>query len=167
MDEPPVLAHKEARLPAAACPNELRRVPVEFAAGRLGERLAPFAGRRPVVVVVEGVLMYLDADAVGRLLRTVRGLFPGHRLVCDLMTRPFAERYARTLRAKLAALRASFARPVDRPAQPFLASGYREVERVSVAGRAAELGALRVPPLLVRTVLRTLRRGYAVHVFDA
>ena len=39
--------------------------------------------------------------------------------------------------------------------------------RESVIGRAAELGMLRIPRWLLSTLLRTLRDGYTIGVFES
>lgn len=167
LDEPQVLDYKEQRLPAAECPNPLQRIPIDFAAERLADKLAPYAGRRPVAVVMEGVIMYLEAEALDRTLTTLRDVFPGHKLVCDLMTRRFFDKYSRPIHDKIRELGAAFSYTVERPEQIFIERGYRLLERISIPLRAAELGAVNIPRLLIRWVMGTLREGYRIHIFQA
>src|SRR5689334_13254339 len=91
LDEPQVISYKEERLPAANSDNELQRISIDFATDSLEEKLAAFSRRSPATVVIEGVLMYLEEAAIGRLLETLEHLFPRHKLICDLMTKEFAE----------------------------------------------------------------------------
>lgn len=87
LDRPAVLALKDdlltGRAPAA------RRVPVPTdLAGRWDSDLlgAGFDPARPACWIVEGLLQYLPADAVGRLLDTVTGLSaPGAHLLVDVV----------------------------------------------------------------------------------
>jgi methyltransferase (TIGR00027 family) len=167
LDEPQVIAYKNERLPASDCPNALHRVPIDFATDAIEERLSPFSGRSPVVVVVEGVFMYLDETAIERLLAALRRLFPRHTLICDLMTRKFFEKYSRTMHEKISDMGASFKFTVDDPETVFLEHGYGRAGRISIVERAAEHGTVRVPKLLLRTFLRTLARGYSIYVFEA
>src|SRR5215510_9037451 len=71
LDEPQVITYKEGRLPAANSNNELQRIPIDFASESLEQKLAPYSGRSPVTVVIEGVLMYLEEAAIGKLLETL------------------------------------------------------------------------------------------------
>jgi len=111
LDEPQVIAYKEERLPASGAQNELHRVPIDFSTDLLEEKLSAFADRGPVVVVIEGVFMYLEPQAIDELLRTLRRLFPHHKLICDLMTRVFFQKYGRTIHEKITGMGASFNGP--------------------------------------------------------
>lgn len=167
LDEPAVIAHKNERLPVAECPRPLERVAIEFARQPIEAALARHAGTTGAVVVIEGVIMYLDGAALRATLASLLRLFPAHRLICDLMTRRFFERYSRSIHREIAGLGASFQGLRDDPAAPIEALGYRSVGSLSIVGRARELGAVRVPRLLLATVLRSLASGYRVHQFDA
>ena len=87
LDEPQVITYKNERLPAANSENELQRISIDFATDSLEQKLAGYAGRSPVTIVIEGVLMYLEEAVIGKLLETLHHLFPQHRLICDLMTK--------------------------------------------------------------------------------
>lgn len=167
LDEPAVMAHKNARLPITECPRPLTRVPIEFARQSLGEVLTGYAGTSNALVVIEGVIMYLEPTALEATLRSLLRLFPGHRLVCDLMTRRFFVRYSRAIHREIAGLGATFQGLRDDPTAPFLALGYRHLGSESIVRRARELGAIRMPRWLLATVLRNLADGYRVHRFEA
>jgi methyltransferase (TIGR00027 family) len=87
LDEPQVISYKNERLPASTCENELRRIPIDFSTDSLTEKLSPFSSQRPVVVVIEGVFMYLDEEVIEELLQKLHRLFPRHKLLCDLRKR--------------------------------------------------------------------------------
>jgi methyltransferase (TIGR00027 family) len=167
LDEPQVIAYKEERLPASRCGNELRRVPVDFSTESLEEKLAPFAGRGRALVVVEGVLMYLDEGAIRDLLATLRRLFPRHTLVCDLMNRRFFEKYGQTIHKKISGMGAPFKFKADDPERLFLECGYRRASKISVVEKSLEFQrAGIIPRLVLKTLLRRLAAGYAIHVFE-
>ena len=168
IDEPQVIAYKNERLPASDSPNKLQRVAIDFSTESLADKLAPFAGPGgPVVVVVEGVLMYLEQAAIEQLLHTLRRLFPRHKLICDLMTRRFFVKYGRTIHEKLNGLGATFKFTVDNPEEIFVKNGYERVGRVSMVEKSTEYDGRRVPQFLFRTLLRKLATGYAIYVFEA
>jgi methyltransferase (TIGR00027 family) len=167
LDQPALLAFKEQKLPAAQAPNPLQRIPIDFAAERLADKLAPWAGERDVVVVMEGVSMYLHPAQWEQTARALRQLLPGHLLLCDLIDATFIRRYSRKLRQAIRDLGGDFAPALDDPAAMVAALGYRQRAVWSIVGSAAEAGALRVPRWLLYSLLRTLRDGYRVYAFDA
>ena len=167
LDEPQVIAYKNERLPASNCENQLHRIPIDFSADSLEEKLSSFSNRSPVVVVIEGVFMYLEKEEIGPLLQTLRRLFPRHKLICDLMSRKFFKKYSRTMHEKITGMGASFKFTVDDPEEVFLENGYRRTGRVSVVESAVGFGSIKIPRIILKTLLRSLARGYAVYIFAA
>ncbi len=167
-DEPELIAYKNERLPIAECSSALERVPIDFATQAIEPMLAALPIRDSVVVVLEGVLMYLEPQQIAALLASLRRVWPSHTLVCDLMTRAFFKRYSRAIHRRIEELGAGFtASLADDPARIFCDHGYRCTGDTSIVGHAAELGALGIPRLILRTVLRRLRDGYTVRVFES
>ena len=168
IDEAPLLAFKEARLPAAKCPNPLQRIAIDFATESLAGKLAPFAAQdreSPAVAVVEGVLMYLSETQIRNLAATLRDLFPDLEIVCDVATKLFFERYGRRLHARIRDLGTSFTLP-DRPLEAILADeGFVQSSSESIPGRAADLEAMPLPARLAVRLLPSLRDGYTIRVF--
>ncbi len=164
LDEPATIEYKESRLPTSECVNRLTRIPIEFATESLERKLLDLGIDRPVVVVFEGVTMYLDEGELRRTLRAVRRAFPRHTLICDLMQRRFL-RYAEPVRRALAGFGAVWRLDSERPAHIVQSEGYRELDAIPLVERAAELGALWIPRLIRRTLLRDLTYGYCVHEF--
>jgi len=167
LDEPQVIAYKNERLPASGCVNELHRIPIDFSTDSLEGKLSAFANRSPVAVVVEGVFLYLEEEAIGQLLQTLRKLFPRHKLICDLLSKEFIENYGGTLREKLRGMGATFKFIADNPETVFLENGYRHTEKVSIIEKAVVFGSPNIPPQVLEELLPTLPRGLAIHVFEA
>lgn len=166
IDDPQLLAFKEERLPAATARNPLTRVPVDFQTDDLAAHLASLAGDDRALVVVEGVTMYLDDETLADLAGTVRSALPRATLVCDLMTPAFARTFSRSLRRELARLGATFSRRRGHPRRIIERAGYTARERHSIPGRARDAGTLPIPGWIFHTLLRGLRDGYAVWVFE-
>jgi methyltransferase (TIGR00027 family) len=166
LDEPQVIAYKNERLPISACENELHRIPIDFSTDSLEEKLSPFSNHGRVVVVIEGVLMYLEERAIGQLLQTLLRLFPQHKLICDLMDRKFFEKYARTMHEKLVSMGAPFKFTAANPEKIFRENGYCQTDKNSVVEKAAEFKPIGIPRIILKTFLRTLTRGYAVYAFE-
>lgn len=164
LDEPAVISYKNDRLPVSSCPNDLQRVPIEFSTESLEEKLLPFAAGAPTVFVIEGVFIYLEEGAKKNLLQTLRRLFPDHRLICDLMTRKFFDRYARRFNEKIVKMGTSF-NVMDYPDRFLIGNGYRLLEKHSIVRRAIRLGAMRIPGPMFYLCLHTLRTGYGIYVF--
>jgi len=165
LDEPQIITYKNERLPLADCKNELQRIPIDFSTDSLEQKLSPFSRHTPIVVVIEGVFMYLEEDAIRHLLHTLHRLFTNHKLICDLMSRKFFEKYSRTFHEKIVSIGTAF-NTMDNPDDIFINNGYRLVENFSIVGRAIELGSIRIPKILFHVFLRTLSKGYSVYVFE-
>lgn len=164
-DEPEILTYKESKLPAAAAPNPLTRVPIEFARESLADKLAMVGTPSNVHVVVEGVFMYLTHAQRRRLLDTLGARFPNHSVYCDLMRKRFFEKYARDIHVKIAGMGATFTDMVERPEEGFAEAGYVSDQVASVPLRAATGKDLGVPLFMVKYVLGTLRKGYVIAAF--
>ena len=166
LDEPQVITYKDERLPASTGNNELHRISIDFAVDSLEQKLAPFSGRNPVVVVIEGVLMYLEEAAIDQLLQTLHRLFPQHKLICDLMTRDFFDNYAKTLHQKITGMGTSFKFTVDTPEAVFLENGYRRTEEIPIVEKSVVFEAPEIPSSVLDTIRPTLPQGYSVYVFE-
>ena len=143
----------------------MQRISIDFATESLEQKLAAFSGRSPVTVVIEGVLMYLEEAAVGKLLETLDHLFPRHKLICDLMTTEFLEKNAFTIHEKLTGMGATFKFTVDKPEDVFLKNGYRQIETIPIIEKAVLFEAGEIPPDVWQTIQPTLPQGYSIHVF--
>jgi methyltransferase (TIGR00027 family) len=164
LDEPQLIAYKNDALPASESPNPLQRIAIDFGSESLAQKLQPFSGSAPTVFVIEGVAMYLPIESLRATLLTLGSLFPGNRVIADLMTAHFINRYGANIKRTIAALGAQMI-PPDTPAQPFQEAGYRELSRASVVGmgfRYRSLGPLNV---LLRPLLPRLFSGYTLRVF--
>jgi methyltransferase (TIGR00027 family) len=166
LDDPQLIGYKEERLPARTAPNPLTRVPVSFQTDTLASHLAPLAGDDGALVVIEGVTMYLGDETLAEMATAVRNALPRATLVCDLMTPAFARTFSRSLRRELARLGATFGARREHPRRIIERAGYALRERHSIPGRARDAGTLRIPGFLFHPLLRGLRDGYAVWVFE-
>ena len=166
IDEASIIARKEAIAPARNAANPLQRIAIDFARVNLANVLAPFATREQVIVIVEGVLMYLEQTQVEQLVLALGRVFPNHLLICDLMQRRFFTKFSGPLHEVIKSLGARFRWTVDDPEQRIAAMGYRVIERISIALRAAELRRIPIPAFVVRWLIPALRDGYGVYVFE-
>ena len=164
LDEPQLIAYKNTRLPAAHAPNPLRRIAIDFAEETLEEKLQPFAGAMPTVVIIEGVTMYVSADSLLATLETLRALFSDHEVIADLMTHTFLNTYGATIKRIIAQLGAEMI-PGDQPALPFEQAGYRQVSSQEIARAALEYRSLGWLAPMMRLFLGGLFTGYTVRVF--
>lgn len=162
VDEPAVIAHKEARLPQADAPNPLQRIAIDFATESLAQRLAPFAESQRVVVVMEGVLLYLDAAQQQATARALAALAPEVLVFADVMTPTFFRRAGRATHDRLRELGAPFkVQSVDVPAL-WSREGFVVAATHSIPAAMSRFGLARIPGLLLASLLRWLRDGYQV-----
>jgi methyltransferase (TIGR00027 family) len=165
LDEPWLIAYKEDKLPASQAPNSLRRISIDFGTESLQEKLQPLSTAAPTVVVIEGVTMYLPGESLRATLEVLKSLFPAHRIIADLMTSHFINRYGRSIKRIIAQMGAQMI-PSDAPALPFEQAGYREQSSAAIIGLAFTYRSLRALNPLLRLILRGGYAGYTVRVFQ-
>lgn len=165
-DEPEILSYKETRLPAASAPNPLVRTPVDFSHDVLADKLEVAGSPSHAHVVIEGVLMYLTRDQRAALLRTMASRFPRHTLYCDLMRKGFFERYSRPIHEKIVGMGATFTELDEQPERLFIEAGYTMTALDSATLHAVNHGSIGIPAFVVRWLLKSLRDGYLVGVFE-
>jgi methyltransferase (TIGR00027 family) len=166
LDEPAVVQHKDKRLPATKCPNQLERIPIDFSIDVLKDKLAPIATAEPVIIIMEGVFIYLSEDEVKETIEPFHRLFPAHHLVCDLVNRQIVERYGRSLHEKIEGIGAHF-KPVDYPDKVFTTNGYRIKNRISIVERSTDFGINKIPKWLLRYFFSSDVFGNSVYVFES
>lgn len=166
IDEPQIISYKNDRLPTDDSPNELRRIPIDFTTESIKDKLSATSGKFSPIIVIEGVFLYLDDQTINNLLQSLKLLYPSHKIICDLMTRKFFEKYSRTLHERITEIGTSFILK-DNPTDSFIKNGYRPVEKTSTVIKAIEWGLIKAPKLFVHLFLRTLSQGYSVYVFES
>ena len=166
IDEPGIISYKNNLLPANTCPNPLERISIDFANEPLSAKLEDFTGRKDVYFIIEGVLMYLGSNEKASLVHTLTGMFPQHEVWCDLMTKPFFEKFGRPIADKLASYGAPFTDMQDAPWNLFIDGGYRLERKVSTIKTALDLGIFPVPGFLMKLLHSKYFMGYAVYTFS-
>lgn len=165
-DEPAIIEHKNERVPTDRCPNFLQRTAVDFAAGELPGALRRCDPNAESVVVIEGVLMYLERAQLLSLLDALSANFPNHTLICDLMDKAFFTKYVRKMHEEIVALGSEFKFVDATPERVFLDYGYtRQREPQSIVAKARDFKVIYMPGILFRTVHSSARDGYRVHTF--
>jgi methyltransferase (TIGR00027 family) len=174
LDEPQIIQYKNEKLPVAESLNPLQRVEIRFDRESLAEKLGSLNLSGEVVVVIEGVFLYLEESTIRQTLRDVKVAFPQHDLLCDLMTLRFFRRFASKSSHKgIKEVGAVFAQLLERPEDLFKDMSYRQVSAVSTYQLAHDMGTLKdvvrlprvISSLLLNVFMRDLH-GYAVHEFS-
>jgi O-methyltransferase involved in polyketide biosynthesis len=165
LDDASILDYKEARLPVARSRNSLSRVAIDFTTESLEDKLRPFATSEHVIVIVEGVSMYLSEQQTRNLAFTLKTVFPQHTLYCDLMRRSFIEKYGGRFRQAIHELGATFGDLVQAPETRLTKEGYRADGDVSIPLRGAELAGGVSARFLLNNLLTGMRDGYKVWRF--
>jgi O-methyltransferase involved in polyketide biosynthesis len=166
LDQYEVIHKKNERLPISECRNRLMRVSIDFGEESLRKKLAPFRTDERVVVVVEGVFLYLDREAMKTVIEALRSVFPDHSLICELMMRKFFEKYLRPFNEIVKSVGAQLQYIVDEQEELFYRAGYRLREKKSIIGTASRNGHFSPIPRYLIPFFRTAVQGYSVYVFD-
>ena len=167
IDEPQVINLKNQVLPASQCRNPFQRIAIDFAHESLADKLPAVAPGTPVVVVMEGIFVYLEEQQARGNLRILKEAYPAHTLICDLCTRYFMERYGKGLTQRIEKLGAKLKFLPDDTTEIFIQAGYREGERISVVGKFMEHLGARFGLWLVSLLMPRLLSGNCLHVFEA
>jgi O-methyltransferase involved in polyketide biosynthesis len=167
IDEVQIIDYKNICVPIEECSNPLQRIAIDFSGERLRDRLPMISAGQSVVVVMEGVFVYLTEAQIAQTLEDLCAAYPGHTLICDLSTRLFIEIYASQLRKKLLQMGAAFRFFSDTPTQIFEQAGYRVVATISVVVRMLELSRAKFARFVVACFMPSLADGYVVHVLNA
>jgi methyltransferase (TIGR00027 family) len=165
LDDPQLLAFKEQRLPLMEAPNPLTRIPVTFQNESPDQYLGALAGDDEVLVILEGVSMYLSDETLERLAAAVARAFPRATLVCDLMSQMFARTFSRGLKRALQQMGATFGARRRHPRHAIERAGFTLQHRTSIPVESFKRQGTQMPSWLLATLLRTLRDGYMVHVY--
>lgn len=165
IDDASVIEYKNEILPISECGNKLQRISINFETEKLSDKLSSFTNNKNVLIVIEGVLMYLTNEQKESLIKTITTLFPKHLLYCDLMTKKFFDKLGHTLHKKLAAHGASFTDLTDDPTNLFLKYGYRQIAQQPTILKSLDLKIVKAPKFLMKLLLGRLINGYSVYSF--
>lgn len=163
IDERALIDFKETRLPQAQCSRPLTRIAVDFARDRLIDILTPWRQADRCLVILEGVLLYLDHTQVSQTAMALRTLAPQVSVLYDQMSPTFVRRAGMRVHRRLQARGAPFRmQHLDIPAI-WRDCGYRSVRHTSIPTAMAELGIAPLPRWLLATPwFRWLREGYQI-----
>jgi methyltransferase (TIGR00027 family) len=165
VDEAAIIAHKNERLPVTICKNSLQRIAIDFGKDALTQKLESiaFTGTE-TIIVLEGVLVYLDEDKILNLLRTLHTLFPTHTLICDLMTRRFFNKFGRRLSRKIKAMGAIL-QPMDDPESLLTNNGYSCASKQSIVDISMKLQGAGILRAMVKIFAPSLLTDFSVFLF--
>ncbi len=166
IDDPNLISMKNKRLPVSDCKNSLERIPYDYKVESLKDKLPPIKPEIPVTVVVEGVFFYLIENDIKQLLDALYIAFPNHTLICDLQTRKFFKKYNKLLSEIMNKLGSPFKISSEKPEEIFIRKSYEITEKISIIEKVVEFGKIRVPGILLKTVLKNLKYGYSIFVFN-
>lgn len=169
IDEPQIIDYKNEKLPVEECKNNLKRISINFSNESLRDTLNSLRIDQSPVIVIEGVFMYLEPEAIHSTLMALQDLYPKHVLLCDLMTRNFFEKFAQGIHSKLVTAGGRFTPRPDKPDAIFINNNYKKIENIPMYKRATELGIIRdrlnIPDFVFRLLLKLLVKdlnGYSV-----
>lgn len=166
LDEPAMIDYKNSALPIGECQNPLQRIPIDFSKEKLIEKLKPLFDSSPVMVIVEGVFMYLSLGQTREMLQALQTAFPHHTLLADLMTKRFFSIFSKKIHDKLVETGTKFQDLDDHPNNLFLEQGYRQLEVTSTIKAGVDLGMVKIPKVAVNYLFSKLMMGYSVYKFE-
>lgn len=167
LDEPGIVEYKNERLAAADCKNALRRISIDFSRESLHDKLPRLVPASKLVVVIEGVFFYLTEEQINATLDALQHAYPGHVLICDLMTRHVIESRYRKNHQKLQQMNAPFKFLADAPWETFTRTGYRLGSEASILKRTFELTWNKRLASILGWFMPKVVNGYKIFTFEA
>lgn len=168
-DDPQLIKYKNNRLPISQCNNSLKRIPYDYEKDSLAEKLAGSKTKKEVVIIIEGVFIYLEEDATKKLLEALQSAFPKHVLLCDLQTVSFFNTFNKKFQNVLCRLGSPLKIVSDVPEQVFLKAGYKIKERIPILDKTLEYAKLSLSQIFVKFALKTIfkkvKDGYSIYAF--
>lgn len=165
-DEPAIMEYKNEVLPIEETQNELHRIPINFATEKLKDKLAPYRTEEKVLIIIEGVIMYLTNDQLQETLITLKEVFPNHKIMCDLMKKDFFNVFSQKIHKELVKSGTTFQDIDNYPDRLFMENGYKQIAVTSTAKTAVNKGKVKLPKFLVNQMLGSFMMGYSVYEFD-
>jgi O-methyltransferase involved in polyketide biosynthesis len=165
LDEYQLIDFKNRQLPISECPNALQRISIDFSTNELDQRLHSISHNGSIMVIIEGVFMYLDTTQISSLLDTLRKHFPRHDLVCDLLTKRFQQLFGLSIQRKIKAMGNRFTTTTS-PEKLFAAADYRPLTYTSIVARTLKLHALPLPAMLANFLPGIVEKGYGIYHFS-
>ena len=170
VDDPKIMDYKNSCLSVAECANKLKRISCDFAKESLFEKLNFIDETRSVIIVVEGVFLYLTENKINVLLKTLQNLFPRHLLICELQRYSVLLKYKRKSIELMAGAGAAYKLKVQKPEQIFTRNKYKTKKSISVISKTIEWNYGKVAYYFLKTFLDTffkdLKASYRVFVFE-
>lgn len=168
IDEAAIIDFKNSILPADECKNSLRRFSISFSGGELLKTLEEIKALIPkendVVVIIEGVLLYLDIPEMESTFNACQKSLGKHTLVCDLMSSVFCSKYGNGLASIMANHGAVF-KTHDKPGDIVERSGYEVVSEQSIVETALRIDGKNIPSIVKKVFLKKLVAGYTVNSY--
>jgi methyltransferase (TIGR00027 family) len=169
LDDPQLISYKNKCLPISKCKNSLKRIPYDYEKDSLSEKLLKFKTSKEVIIIIEGVFIYIDDEAKIILLKTLQQMFPNHVLICDLQSLSFFRKFNTKFQKVLEGLGTPLRISSDMPEQIFLNNGYKIKERIPILDKTMEYAKLSVTQLIVKLLLKTvfkkIKDGYSIYLF--
>lgn len=165
VDEPAVIQYKANCLPENEAANPLQRIAISFSTEKLIDKLQFATTQQELIIVVEGVTMYLDEATNMAMFKQLQQLFPHHILICDLMTQSFKNRMSGSLRKVLHEMGAYFKLDLKNPQQFIEQQNYVLQQSISIPQTAIDKGNLKIPKWIYWFLKNQFLKGYTVNIF--
>jgi len=161
IDEHQVIAYKDQRLPVDQCANKLIRIGVDFTGDELDRALMGIDVTSKVVVIVEGVFVYLDEKQIIETLKLMKHRLGEHVVITDFITKDFIDKYSKGFDKGVNALGAYYI-PLKDPSGPFMGEHYQLLKKESVTNKALKRFGFWIMRLMLNMFMPSYIQGYTV-----
>jgi methyltransferase (TIGR00027 family) len=170
LDHQKIINYKNNCLPIAECANKLHRISCDFTRESFEEKLNFIEEAESIIIVVEGVFLYLTEKNITTLLTTLQNLFPRHLLICELQRYSVLLKFKRKSVELMAGAGAAYKFKVQKPEQIFTKNKYKTKKIISVITKTIEWNYGKVAYYFMKTFIDTffkdMKASYRVFVFE-
>lgn len=161
IDENQVISYKEMCLPQDGCKNKLTRIGVDFSGNDLDIAISSMEVTGKVVVIIEGVFVYLEPKEIFETLKTLKDSFPSHDVITDFINEDFINNYSKTFDKGVNDLGAYY-NPLKSPELPFFDEGYELKIEESVTEKSLKINGHYILRFAAKLFMPTYINGYTV-----
>lgn len=161
IDEYQVIKYKDKYLPHKECKNNLKRIGVDFSINELSAALSSINVLGRVVVIIEGVFVYLEPKQILNTLKTLKEYFPDHDVITDFISEDFINSYSKRFDKGVNELGAYYS-PLKYPESPFIDGGYKLKIEKSVTESSAVIYGQYILRGIAKLFMPNYINGYKV-----
>lgn len=172
LDEEPIITFKNRQLPIDQCSNPLKRIAIDFSEESIQDKLKEINHNIYTLIIIEGVFLYLEREEINKTLKEITRLFPQHNLYCDLMNKPFFNKFGKRIHKRLTSMGSDISERPSNPQSIFDEHNYKLINSTPILNQSTKFNLfwkeLKIPNFIIKFLINAALKdlkGYTVNHF--